>query len=191
MTIRSLIVASALLCDAFSNGAVLPDRHVQRDTSDSQATCSGQAQGFTFTQNTEAGSYDVTCGNDYRNGDLRSVTASTFSDCLVACDGEPTCVTVAYSGVACYLKNTLTSAVPDEGVWSAKKHNSGSSGNAATPLSCVNGMSDGTTYQASKGQFKIICGQDFYGGDLTSTSTATFEACIEACAGNSQCVDIS
>jgi len=55
----------------------------------------------------------------------------------------------------------------------------------------VGNASHGTTYQSAKSKFDIICGKDYYGSDLAFASTSSFEACIEACDSNVQCVDVS
>jgi hypothetical protein len=148
-------------------------------------TCTEQNQGSTFTYTTSGGAYDILCGQDFLNGDMSSAPAATFKDCLTACDAQSSCVTVAFANGICYLKNQLTTPVSNYAVWSAKKQG------AKRGLSCENKIDDGTTYQATKGQFKIVCGQEYSGGDLASTGTASFEECIEACAGNDKCVDVS
>lgn len=49
--------------------------------------------------------------------------------------------------------------------------------------------SNNTTYVSNGKNFTVECGFDHSGGDLTSLSTSTLGACIDACAQNSQCVD--
>ncbi|KAF3009848.1 hypothetical protein E8E13_010523 [Curvularia kusanoi] len=39
--------------------------------------------------------------------------------------------------------------------------------------------------------YQVTCGTDYYGGDLPSQSTDSFEDCAKACANNSQCVAAS
>lgn len=169
------------------HGAALP----QSLTVPSDApSCLGLAQGTTFTwpTNTEDASsiFQITCGTDYWGGDLRSLQADTFQDCLAACKAESQCVSVAYGGTSCYLKNALTPGQSNSGVWSAKK------AKVNKGLTCdATGSSDGTTYTSSKGDFKIVCGTDYAGNDLPATSTKTFEACIETCATTDKCVDVS
>jgi hypothetical protein len=152
---------------------------------ESVLTCTGKNQDSPFSYTTSAGAYDIVCGQDYLNGDMSSAPAETFEDCLTACDAESACVSVAYANGICYLKNQLTTAVSNSAVWSAKKQG------VKRGLSCVDGTDNGETYQTLNGEFKIICGQEYPGGDLTSTGTASFEACIEACASNDDCVDVS
>lgn len=183
MAVSSLFLTSVLALNTVVNGASLPNRLSQRDA---RPTCLGKDQGSTFDHTTSKGTYDVRCGEDYWGGDLRSLQAASFNDCLVACDAETSCAAVAYSGSTCYLKNKLTTAVTNTGVWSAKKQNAPKAG-----LSCIGGADDGKPYQSSQGEFEIVCGKEYYGGDLSSTTTATFEACIETCATNTQCVDVS
>lgn len=179
--------ASALAVAVVVHGAALPQT---LPSSSDAPSCLGRAQGTTFTwpTNTEDafGTFQITCGTDYWGGDLRSLEADTFQDCLQACETESQCVSVAYGGTSCYLKNNLTPAQSNSGVWSAKKLN------VNKGLTCdTDGSSDGTTYKSSNGDFKIICGKDYAGNDLPSTSTKTFEACIETCATTTKCVDVS
>lgn len=179
MTISTLILA--LATSTLVNA--LPQQLSQPST---DPTCSEKEQGSTFSYATSAGTYDVVCGQDYYGGDLRYTQTESFKDCLAACDTETSCVTVAYTNNNCYLKNELTSGVSNANVWSAKKQTV-----ANVNPSCVDKADNGKVYQASKGQYKIICGQEYAGGDLTSTNTESFEGCIEACASNTQCIDVS
>lgn len=150
----STLLFTTVIVNGLVSGASLPQRLSRQDPS-SEPTCSGKEQGTTFTYTPSSGSpFDIICGKDYAGGDLKALTTSSFQDCLAACDTESACITVAYRDGSCYLKNTLMSAVPNEGVWGAKKQVV----HTSTALSCENGRSDGTTYAASKGQFKIICG---------------------------------
>ncbi|KAF3039675.1 hypothetical protein E8E11_006828 [Didymella keratinophila] len=186
MLFSTLLIATATV-HGLASGASLPQRHSRQEPG-SEPTCSGKEQGSTFTYTPSSGSpFDIICGQDYAGGDLKALTTSSFKDCLTACNTERTCVTVAYRDGACYLKNQVTSAVPNEGVWSAKKEVVPTN----TALSCEDNRSDGITYTASKGRFRIICGKEYPGGDLTSTSTSTFEDCIETCATNARCIDVS
>jgi hypothetical protein len=186
MFFSTLLITTAIV-HGLASGASLPQR-LSRQEPGSEPTCSGKEQGSTFTYTPSSGSpFDIVCGEDYAGGDLKALATSSFKDCLTACDTEPTCVTVAYRDGACYLKNKVTSAVSNESVWSAKKENVPTS----TALSCEDNRSDGVTYTASKGHFRIICGKEYPGGDLTSTSTSTFEDCIETCATNAHCIDVS
>jgi hypothetical protein len=148
-------------------------------------TCVGKAPGAAFTYTTSAGNYDILCGKDYFSADLRSLHTETFADCLTACDQEAACVTVSYANGFCYLKNQVTTTVSNANVWAAKKQN------AKETLTCIDKKDDGKVYKASKGQYKVTCGKEYAGGDLSSTSTASFEACIEACVGTDGCVDVS
>ncbi|KAJ8111422.1 hypothetical protein OPT61_g5977 [Boeremia exigua] len=180
------IIAATFALTSLVNGATLPHRLLNRDT-DAAPTCSGKAQGTVFTYSSSSSTFDVVCGKDYFGGDLRSLQADSFEDCLKACDSEVSCITLAYRDGACYLKSHVASLTSDTAVWSARKQ----TGSAPLGLSCVDSASDGQTYQVGSNQFKIVCGQEYYGGDLAYASTSSFETCIAACAANTQCVDVS
>lgn len=183
MSSKMLYAASGLVLCSLANAATLPHVFPRQSATDSPS-CVGKDQGSTFSYTAAGKTYDVLCGADYYGGDLRSLQSDTFGDCLNSCSAETACITVAYRGNTCYLKSTITSSVSDSNVWSAKR-------SGASSLSCENNASDGVTYAASKGQFKIICGKEYYGGDLSSTSATSFEACIETCATTASCIDVS
>lgn len=183
MAARLLIIASGLLLSSRVSAATLPSIYARQDSSDAP-TCSGKAQGSTFKYMSSETSYDVLCGQDYHGSDLRAIRVDTFGACLTECSGDPVCVAVAFRDGACYLKNSIAPALSNSNVWSAKK-------SGATSLSCDGKASDGLTYSASKDQFKIICEKEYYGGDLTTTRVLSFKACIEECAANSECIDVS
>ena len=149
-------------------------------------SCNGNASdGTTYT--TTSHSYEIHCATDYYGGDLPSTTTASFEDCLSACDSATGCLAVAYVSGSCYLKNQVNSPITNSAVWGAKRTDAPASG-----PSCVNNQSNGQQYTATSGAvFDIICGVDYYGGDLKSLNAATFGACIEACASNAQCVDVS
>ncbi|KAK1764282.1 kelch domain-containing protein [Phialemonium atrogriseum] len=79
----------------------------------------GQNNGTIFT--TPAGNeYDILCQVDYGGGDLRMVPVSNFEACLDACDAEPACVDVSFSGGACYMKDRLNSPSSSPWVWTGR-----------------------------------------------------------------------
>lgn len=41
------------------------------------------------------------------------------------------------------------------------------------------------------GQYTILCGYDYYGGDLAFVGTPSFGSCIQACSNTRNCVDVS
>jgi hypothetical protein len=63
---------------------------------------------------------------------------------------------------------------------------------ALADVTCVDNASDQTTYTSANGdEFTIMCGVDYVGGDLSTTTTDTFAQCIEACSTTSGCIDVS
>ena len=121
---------------------------------------------------------------------MSSAPAATFGDCLTSCDANSACVSVAYANGICYLKNRLTAAVSNLNVWSAKKQ-SQKPGLTCDSNSNNGKTDDGETYQTPNGLFKVVCGKEYPGADLISTSTTSFEGCIEVCATTDKCVDVS
>jgi hypothetical protein len=185
MSIKSLFIASALAASSLVSAASLP-HHVARQELSTNPTCSGKAQGDTLLYKPASGNtYDVVCGSDYFGGDLRLEWTSNFKGCLDICDAEAECVTVSYRDGACYLKKEETRLDPNTSVWAAKK-----TLKSAAP-SCVDGVSTVSRYISSNGVFQIICGKEYRNGDLPATTTSSFEACIEVCAANEECIDVS
>ncbi|KAF4535212.1 Kelch domain-containing protein [Lasiodiplodia theobromae] len=136
--------------------------------------------------------WDIICGTDYAGGDMGVSWVGSFEECIRDCDTTSGCVDVSFVWPnACYKKNALGSPSSVDSVWTAKKKTTGSDTSVSTPLSCENSASDGVTYTSSKGTFLIECGIDYAGGDMGSSNTASFEACIEDCASTDGCIDVS
>ena len=150
-----------------------------------------QSNGTTYQSGQQ--SYTILCGVDNYGGDISSITTSTLELCIAACDSTNGCIDVSYSGNTCYMKNKLTTWTKNGNVDTAilTSAEQGAS-NPSPPGGPSCDESDGQQYTASSGAiFDIICGVDYYGGDLISLDAAAFETCIEACAANAQCVDVS
>ncbi|KAF2239089.1 WSC-domain-containing protein [Viridothelium virens] len=62
----------------------------------------------------------IECGIDHVGGDLGVNTTNTFQDCINACSTISGCVDVSLSGVACYLKSTLTSGSANANIYGAR-----------------------------------------------------------------------
>ncbi|KAF1348638.1 hypothetical protein BDV97DRAFT_399202 [Delphinella strobiligena] len=63
-------------------------------------------------------------------------------------------------------------------------------GRSSAPT-CVKNASNGTTYQATSGQYEISCGVDYAGGDKGMAWTTSFGACIQTCDSTAGCIDVS
>ncbi|GAB1319992.1 hypothetical protein MFIFM68171_10202 [Madurella fahalii] len=139
-------------------------------------------------------SFEVTCGKDYAGGDLLGLSTASFEECIEACDARSDCLNVAYVNGGCYLKGEQKAAVDNAAVWGAvRKPKTTPTTTDNKPLDCGEGKpSDGKRYGSpSGGLYQILCGVDFGGGDLTATTTSTFEECIAACDANTECIDVS
>lgn len=159
-------------------------------------SCDERASGSTFTYKTLEGIYDITCGADYPGGDIKFLWTDSFNACVAACDEENGCLTVAFRSGACYLKNQLTVSSSDAGIWAAKKHDAdadaAAKAEATSSPTCLDKVSDTKTYMSSSGKsFKIICGKEYGGGDLSFASTSSFKECIETCSTTTECIDVS
>ncbi|KAK0664545.1 hypothetical protein QBC41DRAFT_380293 [Cercophora samala] len=146
----------------------------------------------------------VLCGVDYGGGDMSAAQTETFAGCMDLCGGTAGCVDVSYVGGSCYLKRALGPLNVAGHVWTGRRITGSSTTTGAPPAatgslvpssdppSCVEGQSDGTAYLTESGAvYEIICGREYYGGDLQMVYTATFQGCIEACEGLAGCIDVS
>lgn len=155
-------------------------------------TCAGKASDQATYTGASGAVYQIMCGIDYSGSDLSATSTPTFTGCIDACDAAPGCIDVSYAGESCYLKNRIDQPLERDWVWTAKQVTAAQSAGASTRLTCVDKKSDKTTYTSSTGAtFEILCGVDYAGGDVGATSTATFEACIDACAATAGCIDVS
>ncbi|KAK4663961.1 uncharacterized protein QC763_501310 [Podospora pseudopauciseta] len=146
----------------------------------------------------------VLCGVDYGGGDMSAAQTGTFAGCMDLCAETSGCVDVSFVGGSCYLKRALGPLNTAGHVWTGRRITrpstttgappsaTGSLVPSSDPPSCLGGESDGTAYLAESGAvYEIICGREYYGGDLQMVYTKTFQGCIEACEGLVGCVDVS
>jgi hypothetical protein len=180
MSFKTIFIASAMAATSLVNAAVLP-----RQETSTGPSCTERAPLETFRYKaTSKKQFEITCGADYYGSDLGSVRwPGSFEGCLELCDAEPLCLAVSYN-VGCYLKGGVPALVTSNtGVWAAIKN---------PPPTCeALGNSDDTVFTSTTGDFDIICGKDYSGNDLDAVDSASFADCIEACASNEQCVDVS
>ncbi|KAF3006711.1 hypothetical protein E8E13_009234 [Curvularia kusanoi] len=156
------------------------------------------SNGQTFTA--KNADWEIVCGKDYAGGDMGASNPASFEECISDCDATQGCVDVSFVWPnACYKKNKLNSMVDNAYVWTARKKVTISDGDVKTDtnapvtkdVTCQDKASDGLKYTSKKGTFLIECGIDHAGGDMGSSSTDTFAACIEDCAATTGCVDVS
>ncbi|KAK5728811.1 hypothetical protein LTR15_001951 [Elasticomyces elasticus] len=122
------------------------------------------------------------CGNSFGAG--ANITAA--SDCSMTCAADVTEFCGAGNRLTVYVNSTWTPSPSSSA--STTSSAAGSSPTGSGP-SCP--ASDATTVTSGGKNFTIECGIDHSGGDLTSLSVSGFQGCIDACAQNSQCVDVS
>ena len=114
---------------------------------------------------------------------------------------------ISYVNGACYLKQTVSTLVDAGSVWTAQQLNvqpapvpsptpaqpsASPSPAGPTPLTCQGNADNGKSYTSMSGKvFTIECGIDHAGGDFKSLGSTTFETCMDACAAEDSCVDVS
>ncbi len=150
----------------------------------------GQSDKTNFT--TSAGTvYEIICNQEYYGGDLSLVGAPTLKACIETCDWTEGCVDVSWVNGMCYMKQQLNGLVVADGVATARKVIDPSQ-NAKAPLTCENGVSNGTVFKTDGGKFyEIYCGFDFPGGDIQGLTTPSFEKCLDACGQNLECISVA
>ena len=156
-----------------------------------ELTCvDGVMDGKTFTASS-GNQYSIICGREYPGGDLKGVEAATFADCVEACDTTPDCIDVSYVAPACYMKSSLTTLQDAAYVSTALFLGRPVDPVPAIPLSCVDGKDNGTTFATPAGnEYVVLCGVDYFGGDMGMVYTDTFEKCMDACDANEGCIDV-
>jgi hypothetical protein len=157
-----------------------------------ELTCvDGAMDGKTFTASS-GNQYAIICGREYPGGDLKGVEAATFEDCVEACDTTPDCIDVSYVAPACYLKSSLTTLQDAGYVSTALFIGRPIDTVPVVPLSCVDGKDNGTTYATPAGnEYLVLCGVDYFGGDMGMVYTDTFEKCMDTCDSNDGCIDVA
>ena len=187
MSVKTLFAASALAASSLVSAAAIPQLP-QLQQASSEQTCVGKNSGHKFV--TKAASnvqYEVVCGADYYGSDLKDGLQwpGSFEGCLAACDDNAECKAVSWADGPCYLKGGLPTLVSgSDNVWTAKKN--------PAPTCEGDNNSNGVSYITSAGNFEIICGADYAGGDLPySQRVNSFVECIDLCAADEQCADVS
>lgn len=183
MSIKAIFAASVLATSSLVNAAVLPIRQA----SSSGPTCDGKDIGSKFVTKLASNvQFEVVCGADYYGSDLPDGLKwpGSFEGCLAACEDEPQCKSVSWDNGPCYLKGGVpTLQEGREKIWTAKKN---------PPPTCEGSdSSEGAYYTTSAGSFQIMCGKDYGGNDLGGIKTDSFGACIDHCAADDKCVDVS
>lgn len=133
--------------------------------------------------------YAIHCDTDYFGGDLTSLSTASFADCIAACDSNEQCIDVSYHYGACYLKNHLTTLSSSSGVWTAVSDRKASQPSAQDPYTCPSEQP--YSYTSAGKDFTITCSTDYSGGDFTSLSTDSLQACVDACASHEECVALA
>jgi hypothetical protein len=184
MSLKTIFAASALAASSLVGAVVLP---IQQASS-SEQTCAGQTTGYKYVTRLASNvQYEVICGADYYGSDLADGIKwpGSFEGCLAECDANAECKAVSWANGPCYLKGGAPTLVSgNEAVWTATKN----------PAPTCEGEfnSNGASYITSAGNFEIMCGWDYAGNDLpTSKRVDSFAECIELCAADNQCVDVS
>ncbi|KAK4174304.1 hypothetical protein QBC36DRAFT_243675 [Triangularia setosa] len=178
-------------------------------TSDPPSCVEGGSDGTAYLSGSGA-VYEIICGREYYGGDLQLVYSRTFQGCIEACENLAGCVDVSYVGEACYTKGSITILVEAEHVWTAKKileapaqpsvsesasvwtTTASSAGPTVLPLTCSGSQASAPTHTTSEGRtYEILCGVDFGGGDISASSQATFNGCLDACDSASGCIGVA
>ena len=141
--------------------------------------------------------FEIMCGVDYAGGDIAGVNSASFEACILTCKTTATCVDVSFVGDnivggSCYMKSHI-GATPDSvaHVWTAKKIID-TTVPQVEALTCEGQRSEGASYKTTNGKtFTVVCGQEYAGGDLSATTTDSFETCLDTCSTTVNCIDVS
>ncbi|KAK3622528.1 hypothetical protein LTR56_022157 [Elasticomyces elasticus] len=157
--------------------------------------------------------YVIECDTDYSGGNMGSIKATSFEECIESCDSQLTCVDVSLSGGQ-PAKSELNAYVPSPGIWNARLVTASvpapPNDTSASPIASASPVADSSTalanitcpeanqtsYTTTNGQSYLVqCSTDHRGGNLRMVDVHTAEfwlpACIEACGSDSACVDVT
>jgi hypothetical protein len=139
----------------------------------------------------EYNGFTVGCSTDYFGiGDIGSSIQPSLESCIDECSSASSrsCMAVVYAGNVCYKKDKTGPVTTNKRTTAAVKK-SLSNGPAISSPKCPD--ADGTTITLGGSQFKVYCDREYFGGDLTFAEFDTFGECVEACANNPDCIDVS
>jgi hypothetical protein len=141
-------------------------------------SCDDPGTNGTAYSATTGSTYRILCGLDHYGGDIGSTQTSSFAGCIEACEANDVCIDVSYVNGACYMKETLSSATARSYVWTAQVIKSSRPGAETTTkaLSCNDpGVNRTTSTTSNQRVYELLCGIDYLAGDMSSTTTPTFE----------------
>ncbi|KAF2997956.1 hypothetical protein E8E13_006059 [Curvularia kusanoi] len=186
MSVKAIFVASALAASSLVNAAVIP---TARQVSAPEQTCEGQKPGYKYVTRLASNvQYEVICGADYYGSDLADGIKwpGSFQGCLAECDANADCKAISWANGPCYLKGGVPQLTNgNDAIWTAMKN--------PAPTCEGDFNSNGASYITSAGIFEISCGVDYAGNDLPDSNKRvdSFADCIELCAADDRCVDVS
>lgn len=164
--------------------AVTATPHLLVERAGTQINCTNNRDNNGLYEASNGELFQIHCGVDYPGGDLAVTSTSTFAGCVNFCANTNNCVDVSYAYPQCYLKSTLTNPVQNPNV------NTATAPLSAMPQICYQGRGNNSVYLSSNypAAYQIECGEDLPGGDLSSSSQPTFQACIDSCSATANCV---
>lgn len=124
--------------------------------------------------------YDILCYVDHPGNDLASHSGlATFEECIDLCDATRGCVDVSWFAPdgTCWMKRSVGEPVENGGIWTARSRVE----RGDKDVTCVDGLSNGTRYEAvGGGVFEVLCGIDYAGGDLGGSVEESFAGCVSS-----------
>lgn len=115
---------------------------------------------FTTFVDTQGKSWQILCGFDTSPGSFGSTSASSFTQCLAACEATTNCAAVTYVGTACYFKKGFSSLIANPSASSAFLINTQNypvpvSGNSKASSGCGSALPAGIQLGGSSTTFTI------------------------------------
>lgn len=115
---------------------------------------------FTTFVDTQGKSWQILCGFDTSPGSFGSASASSFTQCLAACEATSNCAAVTYIGTACYFKKGFSSLITNPSASSAFLINAQNypvpaSGNTKASSGCGSALPIGIQLGGSSTTFNI------------------------------------
>ncbi|KAF2163575.1 hypothetical protein M409DRAFT_57458 [Zasmidium cellare ATCC 36951] len=175
-------------------------------------SCEALAKGSGPSQFTdEFGSlYKITCKHDIPGGNLKAVTSPTFQDCFAQCDQTLNCVGFSWLNGYCYLKTFQQNSISESPADVAVKVRAGPgvpgtvtggvgnscatitmpqiSATSVVPTPLVSAGASCKQLPPQVGLYKVTCGYDANGGDLSLAQANSFSACVPLCDTMPKCI---
>lgn len=153
-SVPAVSVSSSVLAIPVSSSSAAPG------AASASTGLSCPSSNFTTFVDIQGTNWQILCGFDTSPGSFGSTSASSFTQCLAACEATTKCVAVTYVGTACYFKKGFSSLISNPSASSAFMVNTQNypvpaSGNTKASSGCGSALPPGVQLGGSSTTFQI------------------------------------